>query len=94
MIFVNKTRNISNLNRFQDQAIALTSKIICLIKFNDDDLRFTLSEELTAQEEQDLDELVSNFEDNDVDLQVPKIIGELAWRKSGGKNFGNFSGWT
>jgi len=88
MIFIHKTRNISNLNKFQDEAIALISKVICVIKFNDDDLRLTLSEELTAQEEQDLDELVSNFQDNDVELQVPKIIS-IAKAEAKSKHFHN-----
>jgi len=88
MIFIHKTRNISNLNRFQDEAIALISKVICVIKFNDDDLRFTLSEELTAQEEQDLDDLVSNFLDNDVELQIPKIIS-IAKAEAKSKHFHN-----
>lgn len=88
MIFIHKTRNISNLNKFQDDAIALISKVICVIKFNDDDLRFTLSEELTAQEEQDLDDLVNNFSDNDVELQVPKIIS-IAKAEAKSKHFHN-----
>lgn len=74
MIFIHKTRDILNLNEFNTQAKALNSKIDVVMKFGNDDLRFTLNDTLTAQEESDLDDLVTNFVDTDLSLKVPKII--------------------
>jgi len=72
-MYINKTANILDLNKFNDDAKALISKIEIVLKFGDDDLRFTLTEPLTAQEESDLDDLITNFVDTDPALKVPKI---------------------
>ena len=73
MIFLNKTRDISDLNRLLSDAQLLNSKIQYLVKFNQDNLRFTLSEALSSEEEADLDNLIANFVDQDLELKVPKI---------------------
>lgn len=73
-MYINKTRNILDLNRFNEEAKAISPKIQIVIKFGEDDLRFTLSESLTAQEQSDLDDLVLNFSDSDPDLKIPKIM--------------------
>jgi len=86
MIFINKTRNISNLNKFQDEVISLIPKIICVIKFNDDDLRFALSENLSVEEDQALDGFVIDFEDNNIELQMPKILS-IAKAQAKSKHF-------
>ncbi len=72
-MFINKTRNISDLNSFNDEAKELNSKIEIVLKFGNDDLRFTLSEALTTEEDAALDNLVNNFVDTDLALKVPKI---------------------
>lgn len=72
-MFLTKTRNISNLNRFLDEVKIHNSKIQYVLKFNEDELRFTLSEALTVQEDTDLDTFITNFNDNDITLVVPKI---------------------
>lgn len=83
-MFINKTRNILDLNRFNEEAKVLNTKIQFIVKFNDDDLRFTLSESLTAQEEADLDNFIINFVDTDPELKIPKIY-DLT--NSNGKHF-------
>lgn len=73
-MFIFKTRNIIDLNSFNDQAKAISPKIEIVLKFGDDSLRFTISESLTSEEESQLDDLVSNFEDTDIFQKVPKIL--------------------
>lgn len=73
-MFIHRTRNISDLNRLQDEAIALNPKIKNVLKFGDDDLRFELSESLTTEESQALNDLIANFADEDQSLKVPKIL--------------------
>lgn len=72
-MFINKTRNIIDLNSFNEDAKELNSKIQIVLKFGNDDLRFTLSEALTTEEDAALDNLVNNFVDTDLALKVPKI---------------------
>lgn len=71
-MFIYKTRNIQNLNEFNTLAVASNSKIIIVIKFGEDSLRFTLSEELTVEEDTALELLVSGFEDT-IQINIPKI---------------------
>jgi hypothetical protein len=73
-MFINKTRDIKNINGFNDAARSLNSKIQIVLKIGDDDLRFTLSEALTAEEDTALDNLVATFDDSDPELVVPKIF--------------------
>lgn len=87
-MYIYKNRDIANLNQFQEDAIALNSKILAVLKFNEDELRFTLSEALTAPEEIELDAFVSAFEDNDPELTVPKIYA-IAMAEAKTKHFHN-----
>lgn len=73
-MFLHKTRDINDLNSFNEQAKELIAKIEIVLKFGEDDLRFTLSEALTVEEEAQLDDLIFSFEDVDVSLKVPKIL--------------------
>lgn len=73
-MYIHRTRDIKNLNDFQDAAIALNAKIQFVAKFGDDDLRFTLSEGLTQEESEALNDLVQNFADEDPEVKVPKIL--------------------
>ena len=87
-MFIYKTRNIKNLNDFQDDAKALISKIEYVAKFGEDNLRFTLTEELTPEEIASLDNLVNNFSDEDPELKIPKILA-LAKAEASSKHFHN-----
>ena len=72
-MFIYRTRDISDLNDFQSDAIALNSKILGVLKFGSDSLRFEITETLTTEESEALNDLVANFEDVDVSQKVPKI---------------------
>jgi len=63
MFFTNRTRDISNLNKMQDEVIEAFSKITYVMKFGSDDLRFTLEEGLSEAEEVELTSFVESFED-------------------------------
>ena len=63
-MFISKTRDISNMNEFNEQAIAHNSKIQVVFKFGEEDIRFNLSEALTAQEDTDLDAFIAAFDDS------------------------------
>ena len=88
MIYTNRTRNILDLNRFLSEAKLFNSKIEYVMKFNDDNLRFTLSEELTEQEDLDLDDFVENFDDQDPELKKP-LIYQYAKAEASSKHFHN-----
>ncbi len=68
-----KTRNILDLNKFNDEAKAHNSKIEAVLKFGDDSLRFNISEELTEQEDLDLDAFIAGFIDENPEDRIPKI---------------------
>ena len=70
-----KNRDIKDLNKFNDEAKALNSKITIVLKKDTDELIIRLSDALTSEEETALDDLVANFEDVDIDQKIPKIIG-------------------
>jgi len=89
-MFLYKTRDIKNLNDFNNDAKNLNSKIQIVLKFGSDSLRFTLSEALTSQEETDLDNLIVNFNDNDPSLAVPKIYA-FAKEEAASKHFHNIN---
>lgn len=73
-MFIHRTRNINDLNSFQNEAMALNSKILSVLKFGKDDLRFKISGTLTTEESVALNYLVANFKDVDVSQKVPKIL--------------------
>lgn len=89
-MFITKIRNIKNINELNDAAKALNSKIKVVMKFNDQDLRFTLTEALTSEEDAALDNLVTTFDDQDPELQVPKIYS-LAKAEASTKHFHNIN---
>lgn len=72
-MYIHRTRDIQDLNIFQEDARALTNKILGVLKFGDDDLRFEISETLTTEESEALNDLVANFVDVDVSQKIPKI---------------------
>lgn len=72
-MYITKTRNISNLNDFNEEAKAHNSKIEIVLKFGAEELRFQLSEALDAQEELDLDAFIAAYIDVDPELYIPKI---------------------
>lgn len=83
-MYIQRTRDIKNLNDFNEAAKALNPKILVVLKFGEDTLRFTLSESLTQEESDALNDLVQNFDDADPEVQVPKI---LAMAKEYSKHF-------
>ena len=85
---ITKTRNILDLNKFNDEAKALNPKIEIVMKFGEDQLRFTLSEALTAQEETDLDNFISSFGDGDPEQKLP-LLYDIAKAEAKSKHFHN-----
>jgi len=88
MIFLNRTKTVLGLNKLNDEAKAHNSKIEIVVMFGIDDLRFTLSEVLTAQEETDLDTFLAAFVDENPEDKIPKII-DLAKSEAKSKHFHN-----
>lgn len=87
-MYIIKTKDIENLNKFNDQAKELNAKIVIVFKFGEDQLRFKLTEALTAQEDQDLQDLVNNFVDSDPSLKELKIY-DIAKEEAKYKHFHN-----
>lgn len=87
-MFINKIRNISDLNRFNEDAKAISEKIKVVIKFGDFSLRFEISEELTTEEMASVDDLVLNFEDQNVEPSAP-LIYQYAKAEAKNKHFHN-----
>ena len=88
MITITKYRDIKNVNTLLEEAKSLIEKIEYLIKFNSDEIRFTLSEELTEEEDSSLDSLIENFLDNDPEFAMPLIIS-YAKAEAANKHFHN-----
>jgi len=86
-MFINKTRNILDLNGFNDAAKAISPKIRIVLKLGTDNLRFDLSEALTTEEESQIDDLISNFVDTDPALKVPKIYDYVVGSSSNKHHF-------
>jgi len=72
-MFINKVKTILDLNKFQDDVKEAFVKVEGVILFGVDDLRFTLTEALTVQEDIDLDALIVSFVDSDPEQSIPKI---------------------
>lgn len=87
---INKTRNILDLNRFNEDAKALIPKIDIVLKIGDDNLRFDLSSELTVDEEATLDQFILDFIDSDPELKVP-LIYDVAKSEAKSKHFHNIN---
>ena len=87
-MFINKTRDIKDLNQFNEDAKALNSKIQIVMKFGADNLRFTLSEALTTEEDTALQNLVDTFVDSDPDARTLKIYS-IAKEEAKYKHFHN-----
>ena len=90
MITITKYRDIKNVNTLLEEAKSLIEKIEYLIKFNSDEIRFTLSEELTEEEDSSLDSLIENFLDNDPEFAMPLIIS-YAKAEAATKHFHNIN---
>ena len=73
-MFINKTRNILDLNSFNDAVKLHNIKIEIVVKIGSDDLRFTLAEALTVEEDTDLDTFITGFVDSDPEDKVPLIM--------------------
>ena len=87
-MFIHKTRDIFNLNEFNESAIAHNPKILIVLKLGPDDLRFTLSEALTAQEDIDLEAFILSFDDT-ISTDSPLKIYSLAKSEAAHKHFHN-----
>lgn len=90
MEFLNKTRDIQNLNDFLAACKIHNSKIQYLVKIGDDNLRFTLSESLTIQEDLDLDVFIAAYADVGSENAVPKIYS-IAKSEAAHKHFHNIN---
>lgn len=87
-MFITKARNIVDLNSFVVQAVAHNVKIQYVVKLGDDQLRFTLSEALTTQEDLDLDDFILAFSD-DANVDSPVKLLALAKAEASHKHFHN-----
>ena len=87
-MFLNKTKDIENLNTFNEAVKLFNSKILVVMKFGSDQLRFTLSEALTTQEDSDLDDFIEAFDDT-LDPESPVKILALAKAEAAHKHFHN-----
>lgn len=74
-MYIHRTRDIKNLNEFQSAAKDISVKILGVLKYGDDDLRFEITESLTTEESESLNYLVESFADEDPVVKVPKVIG-------------------
>jgi len=90
MITITKYKNIKNLNTFLEEVKSLISKIEYLVKFNDDEIRFTLSEDLTEEENSSLDSFIENFLDSNPEVLIPKILS-IAKAEATTKHFHNIN---
>ncbi len=86
MITINRTKNVKDLNKLNQEAKSHNIKILYVVKFGDNNLRFTLSESLTSEEETTLDSFLDSFVDVDIDQKVPKIYG-ITKSHARGKHF-------
>lgn len=73
VLFVEKTRNISDLNRFNEELKKVVPKVMVVLKFGSEKLRFNLSDSLTNEEEVLINNFVQDFVDEDVNQKIPKI---------------------
>ena len=85
-MFINKTSNILDLNKFQEDAIASNSKILNVLKFGDDQLRFTVEEDWSPEDDAQLDDFIANFEDIDPEDKTP-VIYDLVHSHAMSKHF-------
>ena len=87
-MFINKTRNILDLNGFNTAVKAHNAKIKIVLKFGEDDLRFELTEALTTQEDTDLDTFITDYVDVDPNDKIP-VIYDYVKAEAKGKHFHN-----
>ena len=87
-IFIYRTRNILDLNKFNDDVKTALTKVIIVMKEGDDQLRFQLSSALTTAEDSQLDDLVTDFVDTDPEQKIPKIV-DIAKAEAKSKHFHN-----
>jgi len=82
-MFIYKTRDIKNLNDFLDAVKVHNSKIQYVVKFAPDQLRFTLSESLTEQEDDALESFIGAFDDSYIEspLRILSLVKEEAAHK-------------
>lgn len=69
-----KTRNITDLSRFNTLIKVAHPKVQIVLKFGESDLRFTVADDLTPQESTAIGDFTTLFLDYDPELKVPKII--------------------
>lgn len=87
-MYIHRTKNVVDLNGFNELAKSMSSKILIVLKFGEDDLRFTIREELTASEDLLLDNLLESFIDSDPNAKELKIY-DYAKEEAAHKHFHN-----
>lgn len=88
MPFINRNINILDINRFNSEVKAVSTKILSVLKFGDSDLRFEVSSAFTVQEHTDLDAFIATFVDTDPNLKIP-LIYDIAKAEAKNKHFHN-----
>ena len=88
MASINRTINIQDLNRFNEDCKAHNAKILIVLKFGVDNLRFDLSEPFTVQEHTDLDAYIATFVDSNPEDKIPRIYS-IVKGEAGAKHFHN-----
>lgn len=87
-MYIHRTGNILDLNRFNDEVKVAIPKVQIVLKFSEDDLRFTVSSNWGSSDDTALDSFISSFVDVDPEDKIPKII-DLAKSEAKGKHFHN-----
>lgn len=75
MIYIHRTANILDLSKFNEEAQIANPAILIVLKFGDDDLRFTVNENWDAEDDTILDNFMASFQDQDPQDKVPLIYG-------------------
>lgn len=72
-MYINRTLNVLDVDKLNDEVKASNPKIEIVMKFGADDLRFTVANDWNAADDTALDALLAAYIDEDPDQKIPKI---------------------
>lgn len=72
-MFINRTQNILDIVKLNEEAKVSNVKIEVVMKFGDDDIRFTVDDTWDSTDDANLDDFLSSFVDDDPEQKTPKI---------------------
>lgn len=73
-MFIYRTADITDLNKFNQEAIASNPLIQVVLKFGSHNLRFQVSESWGSGDDLQLDNFIASFQDTNPEDKVPKVI--------------------